>query len=178
MIKIRSIVTIVVILAISLFLSIGCQNSSWNEFKPPDGSFSVSMPSIPTYAKQTENRSIGPIDLNTYSLQKNDIYYSVAYYDYPDSYIQQSAPDKILDDARDGEIAGLQGKLQIEQFITLDNFPGRQEKIETPDGKDVIQSRMYLVGHRMFVILTDTNNENALSGDINKYLDSFNLLSK
>ena len=135
------------------------------------------MPGNPTYQKITTNTPLGPIDLNTYTLIGNTATYTVAYSDYSDSMVKLSSPESILDSGRDSAVASVQGKLLGELIIMLDNYPGREFRVESVDGKSTFTARAYLVSHRLYQILIVTPKQDSFSNDVTKFLDSFKLLS-
>lgn len=99
----------------------------------------------------------------------------VAYFDYPNTVVQDRTPDMILDGARDGAVANAQGKLLRELIISLDGHEGRELHIETAGGKATIKARIFIVGRRLYQEMVLTPKEETFSTNVNKFLDSFTL---
>ncbi len=112
------------VLLVLAILLIGCQRSTWEEFSSSEGAFSILMPGAPTEHTNTVNTAVGPIDAYFFLLEQKDIAYMVGYSDYPDTVVQKTNPDAILEGARNGAVANVQGKLLKELIISLNGYPG------------------------------------------------------
>jgi hypothetical protein len=162
---------------LALFL-IGCEQSAWKEFSSSEGAFSILVPGTPNEQAISVNTEAGSIDGHLFMVGRKDMSYLVAYADYPDTLIQKRTPDAMLDGARDGAVANAQGKLLGELVISINGYPGRELKIESPDGQGIMKARIFMVGHRLYQVGVVTPKEKALSRNIGKFLDSFKLLKK
>jgi hypothetical protein len=162
---------------LAVFL-LGCQQSAWKEFNSSEGAFSVLVPGTPK--EQTINVNIEgtPIDCHFFMLEQKDMVYLVAYADYPEALIHGRALDAILDGARDGAVANCKGRLLGESTISLNQYLGRELKIESPDGESTMKARIFMVGRRLYQVEVATPKEKDFSKNIGKFLDSFKLLEK
>lgn len=154
------------------------QAGEWVSFKSDKGGFSVSMPAPPTERMQTV--STGGGDINTYlfstSLNNGTINYTVSYMDLPKA--AASVPENVLLEALSGGITGDQRlKVLSERAIKLDNYNGREFKIESPT-RSLVQHRTYIVNQRVYQIAAEVPvaNANTLLGDVERFLSSFKLL--
>ncbi len=162
--------------ALGLLLIAGCgKQAKWETFSSPIGGFSVLAPETPKEMKKTVNTAVGPVDAYFFIARQRTAAYTAGYSDYPSSMVRNSNPDEILDNSRDGAVANIQGKLLSELIITLGRYPGREIKVETPDGKSTMRARIYLVNNRLYQLIVATTRENALSPDVTRFLDSFKL---
>ncbi len=153
-----------------------CQTAGWKEFRSAEGSFSVMMPGTPEEQAQTIDTLAGAVDAYLFVLADEDAAYLVSYSDYPNIVVQQSNSDDILDGVRDGEAANVRGLLLSEQIISLDDYPGRELKIDTLDGKVTIRSRIYLVNNRLYQVVVVIPKDHPTSDkNIDKFLESFTL---
>ena len=148
-------------------------NAYWQELKSEQGGFSVSMPGTPEYKKHIVNTSSGMLDLHEYSLNKPDIAFSASYCDYPAEVVKQTTKQIMLNNVRDGVIAGMHGRLLSELIIEMKGHPGRQLHAEISSGAGIMEGRIYIVENRLYQISVATGKQNAFSTDIGKYLDSF-----
>jgi hypothetical protein len=153
-----------------------CQN--WKEFKTSEGDFSIMMPGAPTYDKIASNTSLGYLDTNNYTVTSKKATYIISYADYPDSLINMYTPEKILDTAEDSVVAKSQFILRNESNITLNNYPGREYRLESTDGKSIYIVRAYLVSHRFYLLIIVTSKDDQFSSVVTKYMDSFKLIPK
>lgn len=168
---------LLVLLALAILL-IGCQRSTWEEFSSSEGAFSILMPGTPTEQTKTVNTAVGPIDAYFFLLERKDIAYMVGYSDYPDTVVQKTNPDAILEGARNGAVANVQGKLLNELIISLNGYPGRELKIEPAGGKGTIKAKIFIVGNRLYQVMVVTPKEKAFSKNVRRFLDSFKFLGK
>jgi hypothetical protein len=89
----------------------------------------------------------------------------------------ESTGQKLLDRLRDSVLAGGKAKLLSETQISLEGHPGRELKVEFPDG--IAIARLYVVGNRIYQVIAslETNKKDQEPNAI-KILDSFKLLSQ
>jgi hypothetical protein len=168
-------------LSASLFLLVflaGCQQPTWKEFSSAGGAFSVLMPGTPTEQVRTADTASGPINAHMFLVEQGDVVYTVAYSDYPDTVVQEGTSNLILDGARDGAVAKVQGALLSDTIVSVDGHQGRELIIEAAGGKVTIQTRLVIVRRRFYQVMVITPKEKALSEDVNKFLDSFTFLKK
>lgn len=158
-----------------LLALIGCQQVTWEKFSSSEGAFSILMPGTPTQQVRTAKTSSGSIDAYMFLVEYRDVAYMVAYSDYPNPMIQESTPKLILDGARDGAVANVQGKLVRESIISLDKHQGRELQIESPGGKVTVTARIFLVDRRLYQVMVLMHKDKASSEDVNKFLDSFRI---
>lgn len=154
---------------------IGCQQTTWEKFSSSEGAFSALMPGTPTQQVRTAKTSSGLVDAYMFLVERRDVAYVVAYSDYPNPMIQAGTPKLILDGARDGAVANVQGKLVRESVISLDGHQGRELQIESPGGKVTVTARLFLVDRRLYQVMVLMHNDKASSEDVNKFLDSFRI---
>lgn len=162
-----------------LFLLIviaGCQRSTWRELNSFEGGFSILMPGKPSKQTLKMNSAIGLIDFHLLTLEQEDVVYMVGYSDYPDTLVQRSTQDSLLDIACYGAIVNLKGNLVSRRVISIEEYPGREMKIEQADGETVYLTRLFLVRKRLYQITVLTLIRKEISEDDIKFLESFKLL--
>lgn len=154
------------------------QPGQWVSFRSDKGGFRVDLPAQPTERVQTVNTAAG--DINTYlfstSLNNGTVNYTVSYMDLPQ--VAASMPENLLLEALSGGITGDQRiKVLSERVIKLDNYSGREFKIESPT-QSLVQHRTYLVKQRVYQIAVEVPaaNVNGLAADVERFLSSFKLL--
>lgn len=151
--------------------------AAWQEFSSAEGNFAVLMPGTPSYEKNGQSTTLGPIDMHMFSLNiKRDAAYMIMYSDYPEI-VTRAKPDDLLDGGRNGALSNTKGKLVSEQNMSLDGFPGREIVIEVP-GKGIMKLRAFLVRQRLFQVLAVGTKEKIEHEDTVKYLTSFRLLTR
>ena len=97
----------------------------WKTFVADDKSFTVQFPTEPNRESDIVNAPSGKVDLIQYMSKNKDILYSVMYGDYPSNALLGLTSDQLLDNARNGAVGNVQGKLLSEVIISKANYPGR-----------------------------------------------------
>lgn len=164
------------LLLFGLTLLTACGGASWREFSSEEGAFSVLMPKNPSVEVQTVDTPLGPIDIRLFSAELSDIAFVVGYSDYPSAFVAQSNPVVVLNGARDGAVANVQGKLLSENVIFLDGYPGRELRIEGPDAELTAVSRIFLVNNRLYQAMVVVPVDQSSTNEISTFLESFALI--
>ena len=174
---------LIIILATSL-LSFKSGKKEWTEFKPENGNCSLIMPGEPTKQEKIVNTALGELKLTIFMFQPDEgtddnVLYGLSYSEYPAEYINSdsSAPliKTFFDNARDGAIKNIQGKLLTETIIKYKQYPGREQIVEIKDGIAILKFRHYLVKNRVYTMQVITLAKDNFNKSINKFLDSFKL---
>jgi hypothetical protein len=148
-------------------------------FSSKEGGFSVEMASAPQQKKETVQTPDGPVDIHTLTFETQNPAAErwVVYIDYPLATVRGKGATRILDEARDGSVNNVRGRLLRERDIVLEGYPGKEIEYEgeTP-AEEIYKSRIYLVKQRLYVLLV-TAPRNGASKDAEKFLNSFKLRS-
>ena len=164
------------LLIITLIIPACVPTANWQIFTGPEGDFTVFLPGTPIQENQQVETDVGEVTVSLFQLPFGNFGYVVAYSDYPMDVIQSYGTQIILDGARNAAVTNTGGTLLDEQEIEIEGYPGRQIKVQSPDGEGIAQARMYLVGTRLYQIYVASPSTEANSQDISKYLESFTLL--
>lgn len=157
-------------------------SDDWVTFE--NESCQMHFPKKPSDQSRIINTEIGKLILimHTYDVPANEqddnLNYSLAECEYPDSLINSDRKDildKFFRNSIDGVVRNVHGKLLLESVTQLDGYPGREIKIDVTDGVAVITMRFYLVKNRMYIIQTFTDTNKDFSQSITKFMDSFKL---
>lgn len=137
------------IILISATLVYGIQaEAEWVKFTSPEGRFSLLLPhepklevvSDPTNEKLTHNR---------FSEFEQGYAFVIEYFDN----VSITAPEKYLDESRDGIVGAIKGTLIRENKISLDGHPGRELELSltASSGATVLgRTRIYAVGSSFY----------------------------
>ena len=149
----------------------------WQPFTPAQGGFTISMPDKPKADVLSTNTAVGVIDLNIFLIEMDDSAYIVSYADYPESLVRNNNTDVMLDGARDGAVANVDGKLLAERRITLQGYPGRELLVEAQSKgvQGLVRARVYLVGRRLYQMLVAGSEAQFSESDAEIFLNSFQL---
>src|SRR5439155_3293297 len=116
--------------------------------------------------------AIGAVTANMVVLDSSDGAVGVMYADYPWTLIQQGNVDKMLDGARDGAVANVNGRLVEEKPISLLDAPGREYLIQIKETA-FCRSRIYLVKNRLYIVQALGSKKRVQSKEAEKFLNSF-----
>ena len=105
-------------------------------------------------------------------------FYMVGYADYPPDIVNGSDVQLMLSGARDGAVANSGGVLLSERQIKFQGFPGREIWVEiaVDDEAGLVQSRLILVGNRLYQVLVGGYKEDFADANAAKALESFKVV--
>ena len=151
---------LVAICSISAF-----QGDHWVKIAPPASGFSVLMPGE---AKE-EVQPGDDFTLHLYSVSAASGFYMAAYGDYAPRIHLDPAGELVAN--RDNFLKGLNARLIASKNISLDGHAG----IEFTGESDmaVFSSRVYLIGNRVYQIMTAIDSGKDDSANVNRFLSSF-----
>lgn len=148
----------------------GMAPSALSEYVSREGGFIVLMPMEPTKQEITVPSEFGQIKMHMLqSLSLSPLAAcTVIYSDYPD----EAAARKIFD--KRSESLAKTGKVLSGRDISLDGHPGSEMRVETEPGK-VMVNRIFLVGKRAYQVMVVSQEPDADSPQLRKFLESFRL---
>ncbi len=144
----------------------------WKEFTSAECRCSASFPGTPQQRTQTMRTNLGTLDAKMVTVEVPDAFYAIAFVDYPRDKLGKTAPDTLLDGARDGAVSNVKGKLASETKISMNGYPGRELRIEAP-GDLVLNARLYMVKERLYQTLVVMPKARENAADSKRFLDSF-----
>jgi hypothetical protein len=153
------------------------QQPEWMPFTSSAGKFRVLFPGEPTEQKESVKTPAGVVEVTTFFVEQQleQVNYVVTYARFPAAAVKAGSEAKRLDNARDGAVARMKGKLKSEKRIALQKqYPGRELLIETPD-KRRVRGRIYAVGDRLYQVLVLGPAAVVDSKETSRFLDSFQL---
>lgn len=165
------------LLLAALFLCAGCGRKS--EFVSPEGGFALAATGNPVQKKQSLPNPDGGVDITTLTFTLNDppAEYWIVYIDYPEPTVRQKGGDRILNEARDGSVENVRGRLVAERKVFLGEYPGLEIDYEGASGDpNAYRSRIFLINHRLYVILVTAPAGKPFPAQARNFLDSFRLL--
>ena len=170
-------------LLVLIIVLTACQpNIPWNAFNSTKGNFSILMPTTPTEDSVTEDMGVlGKIGVFTYTVEESYGAFIVAYSDFPADVMKQIDPYTVLDAGVTGFSSFVTGKaagkiLSTKSISWKNRFPGREFRAQTENGDAQAVGRAYLINARLYVILGEMPTGGFSDSEMNKFLDSFDLL--
>lgn len=167
----------ILLIAFALIFLAACA-AKWETLS--EGGFTVQMPGTPNKQSQSINTAVGPVTINMYTVETKGEAFIVAYSDYPEAAASQADPQQLLNNARDGAVRNVNGKITSERSVTLNGKPGKEiigdGSLASQEGTFV--ARIYWVSPRIYQALYVRPKGSAASENGNKFLDSFQLTGK
>ena len=144
---------------------------AWKPFTSREGRFTVQMPTPPKSSARQVDSAAGKITVHMFAAGQGRSAYVASFTDYPGNR-EIRDPQRLLAEARNGQLRSFQGKVIDEKKVTLDGAPGTEVRFEGPKLRGRIRS--YLVKNRLYqvVALTQEPREPA---DFAKFVGSFQL---
>lgn len=141
------------------------------------GKFTAEFPGSPKEQSQAMPTPLGTITAYIVGYESRSAAYMVMYADYPQSHVQSTSADEILDGACDGAASNINGRVISKTPITIGNHPGRELRVSaTHEGKQVeVRNRVYLVGNRLYQVLVTSAPGGTQDSTANRFVDSFKL---
>ena len=138
--------------------------AEFEQFRCPEGRFSVLLPGEPEKQIQPVNTAAGMINLVMYTAGSKKSGFAVAYAEYPQDLIAKSNPTEMLDGARDGAVANVNGRLLRESPLDFHGHPGREVDIEvTKNGQTgTVRVRLILVHNCLYQLMVITQSDEVL----------------
>lgn len=151
-----------------------CSATNWVRFSPPDGTFSVLMPALPTSSVATNHSTGEPLVLHSYIAEPSSTTaFGVVHSSLP------SAPNTTDEDAVfDSALAKLlekDARLVSEEAIAIDDHPGREWVIERYGGPALVSIRFYPDGDNCFQAICVMPKDRTCQIHVREFLDSFRL---
>jgi hypothetical protein len=131
--------------------------TAWKELPAKDGRWTVKFPGAPTEEKVSTPTQVGTLEANIWMVAlPTNVAYAASVMDYPNP-IPKAQVETKLDDARDGMVGKVKGKLAAEAKITLaGGFPGREARVLIGDATLLV--RTYLVNRRLYQLMVIMGN--------------------
>ena len=155
-------------------------NLAWGDtVTSRDGGFMVNFPGPVRETTQIVDTSAGKATAHIMSYQApNQTVYTAVYSDYPPGAVGQSPVDAIYAGAISGAVQKAGGTLRSSTPINIDNVTGREAVLETPDKRETVRVRYFLVGDRLYQVMYDGPAGSEKSSDAINFLNSFKLTSR
>ena len=162
----------------AILLLFGCMKKEKEpliEYSSDQGRFSVLMPGNPKKDTHSIQSPIGTIVLYSFSVEKADIVYTVAYIDYPGSAVKRMDPDQLLDNARNGALQKAGGNLLSEKKIDYNGYSARELEFEVKGGLGLGKAVHLLADNRLYQVMAIGLKLTFPSETVQEFIDSFEM---
>lgn len=141
--------------------------ASWSAGVYSQEKFRAAFPTKPKVERTADETEAGTAESVTYSVSLSDgSYLAIAVSKFPDGAMKNALPAKVLEGARDGALANVNGEAMGDRTILVDapkgdkrrKYPGREFEAKVPNGMRVAM-RVILVGDRLYQLMHVRMNE-------------------
>jgi hypothetical protein len=141
------------------------------------GRFSADFPGRPETSTQRVETQAGAVIAHIFTYRSmGGTTYTVVYSDYPDGSMANTPPDSVYSGVINGAMGRTGGTLKGTNAVTSDSVPGREALFVSPDQKNVLRSRYFLVGDRLYQIGFEGSQGSETGKGAVGFLDSFRIL--
>ena len=149
-------------------------SDGWIDFKSAEGRFSAQFPMAPQTETMPTPTAIGNIDQKMFTVTKGDAYYAVAIADYPEELVKKGDTAGMLDGARDGAVSNVNGKLEKEEQVEVEGYPGRKiHVVATVQGVNLeLDAVLCLAGSRLYQAIVARPSGSVPDADVQRFVNS------
>ena len=151
------------------------QATRWKTFVSDDKGFTFQFPTEPNRESDIVNAPSGKVELIQYMSKHKDILYTVMYGDYPNNALVGMTSEQLLDNARNGAVENVQGKLLSEVVISKANYPGREITVKV-EPNTVLTAQIILKDNRVYQLLVVTPSDKLFTSQRREFFNSFEIL--
>jgi len=154
----------------------GAQSGEWKEYVYRADGFAVAAPRQPVMSKRTVDKAPGgPVEIHFYNIDTSNGtgLMAIASDRHPND---RRAAQQVLSDAKTGGAAAAKATIDAERPISLDNNPGLE--IEFSNDKYHGRTRVYLVGRKLYQIMSVAPASQPLPSEADRFYKSFRLVSR
>ncbi len=174
----RFLISLLLLLPFSLVAQDG-----WAVHRSAEGKFSILTKGTFKQATFNATTEIGDIKMYGFSYPETpkptDMIYTIMYYDFPKGSIHSDSTE-LANDFFAETVASAQestaGTVIYQNNIEISGYRGKQWRINYADDKMSINSRLYLVENRCFILNVISPSDSQMNADTNHYFNSFRLL--
>lgn len=151
----------------------GSAQGNWQNFSPPDGGFSVSMPGKPNLTQSVHKSFVGAVKENTYTVKFGKTTYSASYSELPGIAVSLGGSHTIFNKARDGLLKEAGGTENSFNEIRLGGSEGRELTFSTDSGA-AGKAKFFLIDKRLYVLVA--SGPTGAAARVDRFLNSFKLM--
>ena len=148
--------------------------SVWQEFSSKDGGFTVLLPAQPQENLVSLKTDLSQAAFHVFTVINGDKEYGVTYTDLPQPARAEKDTEKIFRAVRQLALTGRHRELLKEQFLTLNDHPGREFTISEEPGRIIID-RAYLAGKRVYQVIASFPAAKGETDETKRFFESFRL---
>lgn len=159
----------------TLFVPTLVQAQNWIVYSPEGMSYHIDMPQKWVPSQQTIPTDVGPVEMYMATIGLGARAYMAIHSSYPQSHIDTVPPDTMLNNARDGAVSSVKGKLLKEDRFTISGYPARHLVVDTPQGR--ISQRMVLVGVTLVQAIYVGPAGDEAKADVQRFFSSLTIMN-
>lgn len=164
-------------LMILAFILLGCgatEIQTVERYVNAKHQFAVQFPMTATQTNQEVPTDAGNLVIQTFSSQAQAIDYAVTVIEYPLVAVQEKGAQTVLEDSVQGSIDSVRGELLERTDISVNDYRGIQQTVETID--KIFVSANFLVENKLYILIVTGDKDVFPYENAQTFLDSFEFL--
>lgn len=147
--------------------------ATWSEYRPAGVGYRIEMPAAWSVSSESVPTDLGPIAMNMATVDQGARAYMAIHSIFPQSHIDRTPAETLLNNARDGAVRNVKGKLLNERRIMLQGNPGRHILVDTPDNR--VSQRFVLVGNKLIQAIYVGAAGDEFQPNVVRFFNSFTI---
>lgn len=147
--------------------------ASWSEYRPTGGGYRIELPGSWTVSSEDVKTDLGPIAMNMATVDLGSRAYMAIHSVFPQSHIDRTPAETLLNNARDGAVRNVKGTLLNERRIMVQGNPGRHILVQTPDNR--VSQRFVLVGNKLIQAIYVGAPGDEFQPNVVRFFNSFTI---
>lgn len=148
---------------------------TWNEYRPAGIGYRVEMPGQWKIASQDVPTDIGKIEMHMATVDEKTKVYMSIYSVFPKDHIAKTPSDRLLDNARDGAVKNVKGKLLSERKLDMGGSPARHIVVDAATAR--VSQRIVLSGDKLIQAIFVGPVGAEAEPSVARFFDSFAVTS-
>lgn len=154
--------------------------NGWGNFESLEGKFGVLTPAPMRHRVDSALTAIGNLTYHSFICREGaDMIYLLSYCDYPEGSVHSDSTaflSEFFQATLDQSVQNSGGELVYSEGAVIWGFPGKQWRINVPENKQVIRTKVFVVGNRFYTLQTVMSKGQSLNPNSQRFLESFRLL--
>ena len=142
---------IALLFGVSTLLSAETRN--WKPYTIENGKFTIKLPGMPEESTETIKTNAGDIPLYTLNYETETMAFIVNMYIYPDGLLTPETSGELFDNIQTNSLQAWNGELIEAKDVQMDNFPGRQIRLQSKTSGEYFHIHLVLVKNRLYQII-------------------------
>lgn len=156
------------------------ETAGWKPFLSEGGRFQVLTPAPMQERVDSAETPLGLLKYHAFICRDGaDLRYVVSYVEYPEDAVHEDSTEllqELFQATLEEALSVTGGELAFQENAEVAGYPGRIWRINVPETRSVIRTRVFVAGSRFYTVQTVSSRNKALNPSADRFLSSFRLL--